>query len=186
MSVINPRPEKTQGIHHIAFVSKDTQATYDFYQNKLNMDLVHTENHRLGEGYFRHFFFDVGNDQMIGFFEINNVGEEKDFKTDLSTSLGVPLWANHIAFECKNKEHFDKIRTQANENGVTFLAQVDHDWLKSIYFMDPNGLMLEFTYQESKKKAPSESDKQAAYEQLFFDPNKFEFENKEQDVELKR
>ena len=34
--------------------------------------------------------------------------------------------------------------TRLIENGVDVTAVVDHDWCRSIYFNDPNGLLLEF------------------------------------------
>lgn len=166
---VKPAPEnmKPKGIHHIAFASKDTQATFDFYHNKLGMNLVRTENHRQQDGYFRHFFFDMGNEQMIGFFEVNNVGEKPDYKTDLSESVGLPLWVNHIAFNVESEVRYKEIKQRAKANGVGFLAQVDHDWVKSIYFMDPNGLMLEYTYEVPGKLEQDPQDLETAYKLLF-------------------
>lgn len=166
---VKPAPEnmKPKGIHHIAFASKDTQATFDFYHNKLGMNLVRTENHRQQDGYFRHFFFDMGNEQMIGFFEVNNVGEKPDYKTDLSESVGLPLWVNHIAFNVESEARYKEIKQRAKANGVAFLAQVDHDWVKSIYFMDPNGLMLEYTYEVPGKLEQDPQDLETAYKLLF-------------------
>lgn len=158
---------RPKGIHHVAFASRDTQATYDFYHNKLGMKLFRTENHRQGEGYFRHFFFDMGNDQLIGFFEVNNVGERPDYKTDLSGSLGLPLWVNHIAFNTETEERFEQIKNRAKENGVRFFAKIDHDWVKSIYFLDPNGITLEYTYEVPGVLKADPQDSETAYKLLF-------------------
>jgi glyoxylase I family protein len=158
---------RPKGIHHIAFASRDTKATYDFYHNKLGMKLFRTENHLQQGGYFRHFFFDMGNDQLMGFFEVNGVGEQPDYKTDLSSSLGLPLWVNHIAFNAENEQRFEEIKKRAKENGVKFMAKVDHDWVKSIYFLDPNGLMLEYTYEVPGKLQADAQDSETAYKLLF-------------------
>ncbi len=162
-----PANMKPKGIHHIAFASRDTQATYDFYHNKLGMKLFRTENHRQEGGYFRHFFFDMGNGQLMGFFEVNGVGEKPDYKTNLADSVGLPLWVNHIAFNAESEQRFNEIKKQAKANGVQFLANVDHDWVKSVYFLDPNGLMLEYTYEVPGKLEADPQDEKTAYELLF-------------------
>jgi len=135
-----------QGLHHIAFASRDSEATYDFYHNKLGMPLVRTENHLVGEGYFRHFFFDIGAGQLIGFFEVHNVGESEDYATDFSKSVGLPPWVNHVAFKVDDEEAYEAMKVRLKENGVVTLGEVDHDWCKSIYLSDPNGLTLEYCF----------------------------------------
>jgi len=172
---------RPKGIHHIAFASRDTQATYDFYHNKLGMKLFRTENHLQQGGYFRHFFFDMGNDQLMGFFEVNGVGEQPDYKTDLSSSLGLPLWVNHIAFNAENEQRFEEIKKRAKENGVKFMAKVDHDWVKSIYFLDPNGLMLEYTYEVPGKLQADPQDSETAYKLLFQTPESIGEETRKED-----
>ena len=89
----------TKGYHHTAFGTRDAGATYNFYHKKLGMPLVHTEQHRSGDGWFRHFFFDLGGDQLLGFFEFENIGEKDNYRTDVSGGLGTPPWGNHRAFE---------------------------------------------------------------------------------------
>ena len=166
MTESSPKPKVgTKGIHHLAFATRDSKATYDFYHNKLGMKLARTENHRQGDGYFKHYFFDMGDEQYLGFFEVHNVGESKDFKTDLSESVGLPLWVNHVAFKVESKEMFDELKTRAKDNGVPILAEVDHDWCFSLYMHDPNGLMVEYTYDLEPEKFVQDPDE--AYRLLF-------------------
>ena len=61
---------RSKHLHHVAYATRDSEATYDFYANKLGMKLLRTENHRQGDGYFRHFFFDMGAGECLAFFEI--------------------------------------------------------------------------------------------------------------------
>ena len=35
----------SKSLHHVAFATRDPEATYQFYTEKLGMPLVHTENH---------------------------------------------------------------------------------------------------------------------------------------------
>ena len=135
---------ESRGVHHVAYTTRDAEATYDFYTNKLGMPLLHTENHLQGDGYFRHFFFGMGNGEAIAFFEVNGVGEEEDFKTDISTGLGLPQWANHIAFKLDSLEELDAMIKQLHERGLDEMRRLDHGWCTSVYLNDPNGIMVEF------------------------------------------
>jgi len=134
----------SRSVHHVAFTTRDAEATYEFYTGKLGMPLLHTENHRQGEGWFRHFFFGVGNGEAIAFFELGGVGEESGFKTDISTGLGLPVWANHIAFRLDTREELDAMTRRMHENGIEHIWEIDHGWCTSIYTVDPNGIMVEF------------------------------------------
>ncbi len=135
---------RSSGVHHLAFTTRDVEATYDFYANKLGMALVHCENHLHGEGWFRHFFFDVGGGEALAFFELEDVGEDPGYKTEISTSLGLPSWANHVAFQLDTLEELDAMTARAHERGVEHIMQIDHGWCTSIYIADPNGITVEF------------------------------------------
>ena len=155
----------SSGLHHVAFATRDPKACYDYYHNKLGMPLVHSESHKQGDGWFRHFFFDMGEEQYLAFFEFENIGERPDYKIDISLSLGVPPFINHVAFKIKTEEDFEAIKKRLEDNGVLVAAEVDHEWCKSIYLIDPNDIMVEFsiTYNEEKwTQTPQE-----AYDNLF-------------------
>ena len=157
-------PQST-GIHHIAFGTKCPEATYQFYHERLGMTLSRTENHRKGKGYFKHFFFDMGGGQYMAFFEMHNVGERPDFRTDINLAVGTPMWINHIAFKAETEQAYDDIIARCKANAVPLMAEVDHDWCKSVYLIDPNGLMLEFTYNHNP--AGFKQDPKVAYDLLF-------------------
>ena len=76
-----PKVLESKSVHHVAYTTRDVEATYDFYANKLGMRLLHTENRRQGDGYFRHFFFGMGAGEAIAFFQLQVFGEDPDFKT---------------------------------------------------------------------------------------------------------
>jgi catechol 2,3-dioxygenase-like lactoylglutathione lyase family enzyme len=140
----HPSPVRSKSLHHVAFTTRDSEATVEFYTKKLGMRLLHVENHRQGEGYFRHFFFGMGAGEAIAFFELGGVGEQPDFKTEISTGLGLPTWANHIAFRLDTLEELETMTKQLHERGIADLLQIDHGWCTSIYTLDPNGIMVEF------------------------------------------
>ena len=140
----NPSALGSRSVHHVAYTTRDVEATYEFYAKKLGMTLIHTENHRQGDGYFRHFFFGMGGTEAIAFFELNGVGEEADFKTEISTGLGLPPWANHIEFRLDSLEELEAMTKRMHERGIDDILQIDHGWCTSIYTLDPNGIMVEF------------------------------------------
>ncbi len=140
----NPQIVESKSVHHVAYTTRDVEATYEFYSKKLGMQLLRTENHRQGDGYFRHFFFGMGAGEAIAFFELQGVGEDAEFKTEISTGLGLPPWANHIAFRLDTLEELETMTKQMHERGIEHIMRIDHGWCTSIYTLDPNGIMVEF------------------------------------------
>lgn len=158
----------SQGIHHIAFGTRCTRATYEFYHQKLGMSLIHCENHRIKKGYFRHFFFDMGAGQHLGFFELNEVGEKENYRTDPSSGLGMPVWVNHVAFRMASQQSYEQLKQRLQEKGVTILGETDHDFCQSMYLLDPNMLMIEFSYDTDTRQFGHGHDE--AYRLLFETP----------------
>ncbi|OUS26800.1 hypothetical protein A9Q99_16410 [Gammaproteobacteria bacterium 45_16_T64] len=169
MSGNSARNTAINGIHHLAFGTKSSKYTYEFYAEKLGMPLVRTENHRQKGGYFRHYFFDMGRDQYLGFFEIHDVGENEEYRTDLSTGLGMPIWVNHIAFDVGSKENFDLLNARCEEKGIAPRRVADHGWCQSLYMVDPNMIMVEFVYTCDPKAFRDQTPEQA-YDLLFNTP----------------
>ncbi len=139
------RKQLPQGLHHVAFATRDKKATYEFYANRLGMPLVHTENHLTGDGWFQHFFFDMGNGACLAFFAFENVGEKQAYRTDISTGAGMPVWVNHVAFNLPDIDALAAKKAEIENAGVEIFMETDHGWCQSIYMIDPNGIMVEFT-----------------------------------------
>ena len=131
-------------VHHVAYATRDPEATYEFYSRKLGMRLLRTENHRQGEGYFRHFFFDMGHGECLAFFSVSDVGEEADYRTPISTGNGLPIWVNHIAFALDTLDELEVMKKQLASRDVEHMHEIDHGWCRSLYTVDPNGIMVEF------------------------------------------
>ena len=133
------------GVHHVAYACKDIEATRHFYEDLCGFPLVHTEVTRIPdtESFFRHLFFDLGDGSCIAFFEMHGMGEKPDWKSDISDSVGLPIWVNHIAFKA-DSERQQQAKATLFAGGVEPLMDVDHGWCHSIYYVDPNGIMVEF------------------------------------------
>lgn len=131
------------GFHHVAFASRDIAATVRFYDELMGLPFVHAERTDGPDGaYLRHFFFDTGDGSCLAFFELHNVGERPDYATELSTPNGVPVWVNHVAFSA-SAERQEEVRARMAAAGVKPLMELDHGWCHSLYFVDPNGIMVE-------------------------------------------
>ncbi|MEO5725340.1 MAG: VOC family protein [Ilumatobacteraceae bacterium] len=132
------------GLHHVAYACKDIEATHHFYEDLMGFQLVHTEVEKFeGGGYFRHTFYDLGDGTCIAFFDVHGVGEKADWTGAISTGNGLPVWVNHIAFQADAARQ-EEVRVRMTADGIKPLMEIDHGWCQSLYYLDPNGIMVEF------------------------------------------
>lgn len=138
-------PKIANAMNHVAYPTTDTGATYRFYTEVLGFSLVAAVrgSHDPESGLDRphlHTFFAMRSGEVIAFFEID--GAAPGPRDEL------PTWVRHIAFAVDSREELDAWRQRLKEHGVEVTPVVDHDGLwYSIYFMDPNQVLLELTYQ---------------------------------------
>lgn len=136
---------RTAGLHHVAYACRDLAATTHFYEDLLGYPLVHTEVQRHGpDGVVRHIFHDLGDGSAIAFFQFANVGERPDWDSAVSTGNGLPVWVNHVAFAA-SAERQEEVRRRMADEGIAPLMELDHGWCHSLYYLDPNGIMVELT-----------------------------------------
>jgi catechol 2,3-dioxygenase-like lactoylglutathione lyase family enzyme len=135
-----------KGFSHIGLSTHDLDKTRDFYENVLGFKAVRCDIITVKEGgRIRHIFFDTGRDQLIAFMEARGVpGVPSDYDAGINRGLGVPNAFYHFAFEAGSEAGLEEKRNELIAKGVDVTEVVDHDWAKSIYFKDPNGLQLEF------------------------------------------
>lgn len=134
--------EPATGLHHVAYACADLDATQHFYQDLMGFPLVHTEIEHIEGGYFRHVFYDLGDGSCIAFFDLHGVGEKPDWSSSLSRPNGLPVWVNHIAFRATEDKQ-NEVKSRMEAAGVKALMDVDHGWCHSLYYLDPNGIMVE-------------------------------------------
>ena len=128
--------------HHVAYSTKDLEATRHFYEDLFGFPLVNTEFHDREDGWIKHVFFDTGNGQCIAFFAFENIGETADWATDVNESLGVPVFFNLAAFEATEVMH-EEIRLRMQSEGIEPTMEIDHGWCYSLYYLDPNRVLVE-------------------------------------------
>ena len=137
---------ETRGFNHIDLATRDMEATRAFYEDVLGFPLVRADLVEIGDdGLLRHYFFDIGGGQLIGFMSGQDVkGYLKDFDTSINGGLGLARGVYHFAFDADSEDDLHRIKQHLSDKGVKVRGPVDHEgWSKSIYFQDPNGLVLE-------------------------------------------
>ena len=132
------RPATTvQGVHHLALICRDPEETIKFYQEFLGFPLVELVENRDYKG-SSHFFFDIGNHNLLGFFDFPG----HEHPAWMETIGGV----QHLAISI-SQEQFDAAKKKLDEAGVDYLGP-DRGVHDSMYFRDPNGVGLELYREE--------------------------------------
>jgi glyoxylase I family protein len=130
-------PSTARGIHHAAFVCKDVEDTIRFYQEFLGFPLVELVENRDYAG-SSHFFFDLGNRTLLGFFDFPGHDHAPYAET-----IGA---LQHLAISVTS-EQFEVAKAKLDDAGIDYLGP-DRGADDSMYFRDPNGLGLELYREE--------------------------------------
>ena len=156
------------GFHHVALATKDLAATHAFYTEAMGFTLVKTVvgPTESGKGWARHVFYDTGNGELMAFWELHDETIGDSYPTDLNTSIGLPAWVNHLAFDAPDLEVLAAHTRRWQEQGIT-VVEIGHGFCTSIYATDPNGILVEFCCTTR----PFTADEKAAAERLAFEPD---------------
>ena len=52
------------------------------------------------------------------------------------------MWVNHVAVRATFEKQ-DAVRERMTDAGIKPLMDIDHGWCRSLYYVDPNGIMIE-------------------------------------------
>jgi glyoxylase I family protein len=135
------------GVHHLALICSDPEQTIRFYQDLLGFPLVELFENRDYPG-STHFFFDIGNRNMLAFFDFPGLG-----LAPVPEGLG---GVQHVAISV-TPEVFEAKKRALDAAGVTYLGP-DRGVEESIYFKDPDNIQVELIRQplfEVPESAPS-------------------------------
>ena len=130
-----------RGINHLALVTTDMDATTRFYHGVLGARLVAT----IGTPAFRHYFFEIGAQNTIAFFEYHDAEIARFAKP-----AGVPdpraAQFDHLSLNLADEHALEAMRRRLKGYGCEVTDVVDHGVMRSIYFTDPNGIALEASW----------------------------------------
>lgn len=149
------------GINHLALVCSDMARTVEFYSGVLGMPLIKTIELPAGMG--QHFFFDCGGGDCLAFFWFPDAPAPapgvsapaaRPDQGSLTSAVGS---MNHVAFAVP-AERIEEYRDRLLAAGIDCTEVANHDdsewgiseamhpgvFVRSIYFQDPDGILLEF------------------------------------------
>lgn len=120
------------GIHHAALICSDPEGTIAFYQGLLGFPLVELVENRDYPG-SSHFFFDVGNKTLLGFFDFPGLGLPPRVET-----IGT---VQHLAIHVP-RDQWERLRTRLDQQGIAYEGP-DRGIPESMYLRDPDGITVE-------------------------------------------
>ena len=124
------RPASTaRGLHHTALISSDVETTVRFYQDLLGFPLTEVIDNRDYPG-STHFFFDIGNQNLLAFFDFPGLGNEP-----YAEVLG---GLHHVAISVE-PDRWQHLKAKLDAAGVEYA----HHSGTSLYFRGPDGERLE-------------------------------------------
>ncbi|HEY4214243.1 MAG TPA: VOC family protein [Steroidobacteraceae bacterium] len=132
-------------LHHTAYVTRDLEATRNFYEELIGLPLNATwcEIDELfgAERVYCHLFFGLADGGALAFFKFANPEDEKLFGPKMPDS---PF--HHIALNVdKETQQGIEERLKAAGYKPPQMYVLEHGYCRSVYVNDPNGLILEFT-----------------------------------------
>ncbi len=152
-----------RGVHHLALITTDMDATVRFYHGVLGARLVC----HLGNQSFRHYFFEFGPEQTVAFFEYQGYALD-----GFAVPAGVPdrrkAQFDHLAFNLPDEHALHELQRRLKAAGCEVTDVVDHGFVRSIYFHDPNGIALEASWWVVD---PTGREADYGDDGLFSDPN---------------
>ncbi|MBK5105894.1 MAG: VOC family protein [Burkholderiales bacterium] len=126
-------------LHHNAYRCRDSEQTRQFYEDFLGLRLAGTLEIKETKSGRRtdtlHTFYELGDGSYLAFFEAPDMAFE--FKHQHDYDL-------HIALEVEEPE-LEQMMAQGKAQGIETRGIADHGFIRSIYFRDPNGYVIELT-----------------------------------------
>ncbi len=130
-----------RGVNHLALITPDMDETVRFYHGVLGARLVAT----IGTPAFRHYFFEIGPEQTVAFFEYRDAPLDTFAKP-----AGVPdpraVQFDHLSLNLADEDALHSLQARLRDYGCEVTEVVDHQVIHSIYFTDPHGIALEASW----------------------------------------
>jgi catechol 2,3-dioxygenase-like lactoylglutathione lyase family enzyme len=128
------------GVNHLAMATGNMDETIRFWRDLLGMRLVAA----LGKPGYRHYFFEISNNDLIAFFEWPGIEpvEEKEH----GRPVRGPFVFDHASFGVETEGDLWDLKDRLDAAGVWVSEVIDHGFIHSIYAFDPNGIPIEFSH----------------------------------------
>ena len=131
---------KFNGVNHLAMATGDMDKTIRFWRDLLGMRLVAG----LGRKGYRHYFFQISEDDLLAFFEWPGV--EPATPKDHGRPVKGPFIFDHVSFGVSAEDELWELKDRLEAAGFPASDVIDHGFIHSIYAFDPNGIPIEFSH----------------------------------------
>jgi catechol 2,3-dioxygenase-like lactoylglutathione lyase family enzyme len=129
-------------LHHNAYRCRDSEETRRFYEDFLGLPLSATLRIKESKSGRKtdtlHTFYRLDDGSFLAFFEAPDMPFE--FKTQHDYDL-------HIALQVEPPV-LESMMSKGKAAGIETRGVADHDFIRSIYFRDPNGYVIELTARQ--------------------------------------
>ncbi len=130
-----------RGVNHLALVTEDMDATVRFWHGVLDARLIAT----IGVPAFKHYFFEIGAGNSVAFFQYTDA-----HLATFAKPAGVPFEQasqfDHLSLNLPDEDALLRLRDRLKSHGCEVTDVIDHGFIRSIYFSDPNGIALEASW----------------------------------------
>ncbi len=130
---------KYKGVNHLAMATGDMDKTIRFWRDLLGMRLVAG----LGRPGYRHYFFEISQNDLIAFFEWSGV--EPIPEKDHGRPVEGPFAFDHVSVGVETEDDLWAVKDRLEAAGFWVSEVIDHGFIHSIYAFDPNGIPIEFS-----------------------------------------
>jgi catechol 2,3-dioxygenase-like lactoylglutathione lyase family enzyme len=142
-----PPPPRIRGVHHTAFRCRDAEQTRAFYEDVLGMSLKAslTFEEEPGTGRplpYMHLFFQMADGNYVAFFDVPKGATPEKFEMRWGMDL-------HFAMEVADMAELMAFKARLDAVGIPCFGPIDHHFVHSIYFYDPNGVNVEITCRDA-------------------------------------
>lgn len=120
-------------------VTNDMDKTIRFWRDLLGMRLIAG----LGKPGYRHYFFEISENDAIAFFEWPEV--ENIHLKDHGVPVKRNLIFDHVSIGVNDDEDLWKLKDALDAAGFWVSEIIDHGFIHSIYSFDPNNIPIEFS-----------------------------------------
>ncbi len=128
-----------RGVNHLALVTPDMDATVRFYAGVLGMRLVASTM----AGPMRHYVVEIGPGNTVAFFEVRGM---ETFAKPAGAPSSRPIQFDHLSFNLPDEQALLDLVARLRTADCEVTEVVDHGFVRSIYFTDPNGIALEASW----------------------------------------
>ena len=137
-----------KGLHHNAYRCRDSEETRRFYEDFLGLPLADAFEIRTTQTgrntSVLHSFYRMGDGSFLAFFEAPD--RPFEFKAQHDFDL-------HIALEV-DAETLERMFQKGKAEGIETRGVSDHGFVRSIYFRDPNGYVIELAAKIGDEEDP--------------------------------